>query len=63
MAMTTIDRPLPRDELLTRYLEALRRHEIPDDDIRTCVHCGTTGTFHTDPEGGWARCDACGEEA
>lgn len=59
---------VPRDELLARYLGALRRHGDPEPareaapeggDVRTCARCGETTLFRLDPEGGWAFCTSC----
>lgn len=75
MSTAIQERTLPRDEVLQRYTEALRRRggtgaavEQMDDvppglDYRTCAHCGEFTSFVIDPDGGWARCDACGREA
>jgi hypothetical protein len=73
---TAIDeRTRPRDELLERYTEALRRRGgtgapaehmgdlPPGHDYRTCARCGEFASFVIDPDGGWARCEACGAEA
>ena len=64
-----VDRdPESRDDLLARYLGALRRHgdpeprrdELPEGlDVRTCARCGETGAFRLDPQGGWAYCISC----
>lgn len=60
--------PADRDDLLSRYLGALRRYGDPEaerqslaegHDVRTCPHCGQHGIFRVDPEGGWAQCTSC----
>jgi hypothetical protein len=60
------------DELLSRYLGALRRHGDPEierrslaegHDVRTCPNCGRHVIFRIDPEGGWAECTSCGRAA
>lgn len=65
---------LTHDTLRMRYADALRRRggtgapvEVIDPprsyDLRTCTSCGEFGWFKFDPDGGWARCEACGKEA
>jgi len=68
MAIRTED----MNDLLDRYLGALRHHGDPEEgseelspnlDVRTCANCGAHTLFRLDPAGTWFECTACGHLA